>query len=168
MEKNKTACAICDAGPLIHLDELSCLPLLEDFTSVIVPAGVWEEARRHRGAEFSLPCERVVSPGRAAPEWESVFRSLALHRGEMEALRVAASRPRCLLLTDDMAARLAAEKCGVPAAGTVGVMVRALRRGLRTKAEVLDLLKQLPERSTLHLKPALLAKVIATVAAEDR
>lgn len=162
MEKSKAA--ICDAGPLIHLDELGCLSLLEDFGRVIVPPVVWEEARKHRGAGLILPCERLAATGTAPTEWEEVFRSLSLHRGEIEALRLAAVSPGCLLLTDDMAARLAAEKLGVSASGTVGVLVRAWRRGLRSKAEVLDLLGQLPERSTLHLKPSLLAKAISAVA----
>ncbi len=42
MEKTKTTIAICDAGPLIHLDELGCLHLLTDFR-VWVPEAVWKE-----------------------------------------------------------------------------------------------------------------------------
>lgn len=32
--------AVCDAGPLIHLDELGCLALLSDFARVLLPASV--------------------------------------------------------------------------------------------------------------------------------
>ena len=28
---------VCDAGPLIHLDEVECLSLLTDFAEVLVP-----------------------------------------------------------------------------------------------------------------------------------
>ena len=28
---------VCDAGPLIHLDDLACLALLADFRDVLVP-----------------------------------------------------------------------------------------------------------------------------------
>jgi hypothetical protein len=31
---------ICDAGPIIHLDELDCLDLLNDFKELILPATV--------------------------------------------------------------------------------------------------------------------------------
>ena len=34
---------VCDAGPLIHLDELGCLDLLSDFPLVLVPEEVWRE-----------------------------------------------------------------------------------------------------------------------------
>ena len=35
--------AICDAGPLIHLDKIGCLDLLADFQNLVVPEQVWEE-----------------------------------------------------------------------------------------------------------------------------
>ena len=34
---------VCDAGPLIHLDEMGCLDLLIDFHAVLVPEQVWRE-----------------------------------------------------------------------------------------------------------------------------
>ncbi|RPJ37238.1 MAG: hypothetical protein EHM35_06755 [Planctomycetaceae bacterium] len=39
---------VCDAGPLIHLDELGCLDLLSDFQAVLVPGLVWQEVAQHR------------------------------------------------------------------------------------------------------------------------
>jgi hypothetical protein len=39
---------VCDAGPLIHLDELGCLDLLADFRTVFVPEQVWREVEFHR------------------------------------------------------------------------------------------------------------------------
>jgi hypothetical protein len=43
-------------GPLIHLDELGCLDLLEGFGRVLVPRRVWEEVGRHRSG---LPAANV-------------------------------------------------------------------------------------------------------------
>ncbi|RYF39128.1 MAG: DNA-binding protein, partial [Cytophagaceae bacterium] len=59
-------------------------------------------------------------------------------------------------MTDDTAARLAAENLKIPAHGTIGILVRAIRRRQRTKEEVLELLQSIPTRSTLHLKRSLL------------
>ena len=39
---------ICDAGPLIHLDELGGISLLDDFPSVLIPDQVRQEVTRHR------------------------------------------------------------------------------------------------------------------------
>jgi hypothetical protein len=41
---------VCDAGPLIHLDELDCLDLVGDFPEMLVPEAVWHEVLRHRPA----------------------------------------------------------------------------------------------------------------------
>lgn len=50
MAKSDYPIVVCDAGPLIHLDEIGCLDLLEDFDQVLVPRAVWTEVRRHRPA----------------------------------------------------------------------------------------------------------------------
>jgi predicted nucleic acid-binding protein len=68
-----------------------------------------------------------------------------------------------LLLTDDTAARLAAGNLGIVTHGTIGILVRAIRRKQRTKPEILDVLRTLPAQSTLHLKRSLLASVIEEV-----
>ncbi len=47
--------------------------------------------------------------------------------------------------------------------GTVGVIVRARRRGLRDRDQVLDLLEAIPLRTTLFLRTDLLEAVIAEV-----
>jgi predicted nucleic acid-binding protein len=72
-------------------------------------------------------------------------RLLALHAGEMEALRVALEHHPALLLTDDTAARLAARNLSIRAHGTLGILLRAIRRGQRSKAAVLGVLRELPE-----------------------
>jgi len=71
----------------------------------------------------------------------------------------------CLLLTDDTAARLAAKSLGIAAHGTLGLLIRAIRRQCLTKTEVLVLLREVPHRTSLHIRPALLAEVIADVEA---
>jgi predicted nucleic acid-binding protein len=38
---------VCDAGPLIHLDEVDSLDLLADFAEVLVPDAVWREVEQH-------------------------------------------------------------------------------------------------------------------------
>lgn len=43
---------VCDAGPLIHLDELETLDLLGGFQSVLVPDAVWTRSK-HIAPVFS-------------------------------------------------------------------------------------------------------------------
>lgn len=160
------AVIVCDAGPIIHLDELGCLDLLADFFEVLIPETVCREVERHRpgalfGATFVL---RRVSPSNPIPaELSALVQVFNLHKGELEALRVGLDHGSAIFLTDDTAARLAAGQLGMIAHGTIGILLRSIRRRQRTKNEVLALLKSLPFRSTLHLRRSLLDRVIGEV-----
>jgi len=45
--------AVCDTGPLIHLDELGCLDLLNDFQEILIGPTVRNELQRNRQDTFS-------------------------------------------------------------------------------------------------------------------
>lgn len=75
---------VCDAGPLIHLDELGCLGLLSDFGRVLTPISVWEEVSRHRpGAldQQQVVVERSHVGSPPAAELRGMQRLFALHQG---------------------------------------------------------------------------------------
>jgi predicted nucleic acid-binding protein len=71
--------------------------------------------------------------------------------------------PLSTLLTDYTAVRLAAKTLNISAHGTIGILVRAIRRHQRTKTEILELLSSIPQYTTLHVRPAFLAEVIRDV-----
>ena len=158
---------VCDAGPLIHLDELDALDLLGDFPEVLVPEAVWREVLRHRPLALekkTLVLVRVApSPGQPTSLLRGLFETMSLHRGEQEALALATKHEDALLLTDDTAARLAAGVLGLGVHGTIGILIRAIRRDQRTKEQVLELLGAIPNKSTLHLKRSFLATIIDQV-----
>lgn len=157
---------ICDAGPLIHLDELGCLDLLAEFKSIIVPDAVCAEVERHRPAALSHPqisLRRINATQPVSREFSALTQVFALHAGEWEALRLALEFPKSIFLTDDAAARLAAGNLGIKAHGTIGILIRAIRRKQRTTDKILEILHSLPERSTLHIKRSLLESVISQV-----
>lgn len=157
---------VTDAAPLIHLDELTSLDLLRGFPTILVPREVWTEIVCHRPrlTPGDVPGACIVSvsdpPG---PRLLALARSLALDVGETAALGLMEARRARLLLCDDAAARLAAESLGFVVHGTIGVLVRGIRTGMRTREEVLTLLRSLPQRSTLHISAKLLTTIIAKV-----
>ena len=163
MASSEAASAVLDAGPVIHLDELGCLDLLEGLGDLRIPEAVWEEVQRHRPRlrESSVPKLSVVpvfhNPSAAL---STLIRTLELDRGEIAALDLLEKTAGALFLCDDAAARLAAESLGFEAHGTVGVIVRAIRRHTRTVAETKAILDQVPVRSTLHISRALLREIL--------
>lgn len=159
---------VCDAGPLIHLDELGCFDLLSDFGSILVPQQVVGEVGRHRPTLRidRLPGAWVVAVRTAStPAFESLVRTLNLGAGEQAAISLALVRADALMLCDDAAARLAAKALRIRAYGTLGILLRAIRRGQRRRDEVLDILRTLRARSTLHVSEDLLRAIVDEVAA---
>jgi predicted nucleic acid-binding protein len=165
-ETDPAGLVICDAGPLIHLEELGCLDLLRDFALVQVPEAVWQEVGRHQPSALrhrKLRLQRVSPSHEATPELIELAQTFLLDAGEVEALQLMQQSPSAILLTDDAAARLVAERLQYDVRGTIGVVLRALRRSQRTKRQVLNLLRSLPRRSSLHIERRLLEAVIEQV-----
>lgn len=166
MNDAPTLLVVCDAGPLIHLDQLECLDLLADFSRVVVPDVVWREVEHHRPTALdqkTIRLERFKPREEPSAELIAVHRLLVLHAGEAQALQLVQELNADLLLTDDTAARLGARTLQVSAHGTLGVMLRAIRRGQRTPEEILNVLHALPVRSTMHVKREVLHEIIRQV-----
>lgn len=157
---------VCDAGPIIHLDELGALDLLLDFEPVLVPQSVWSEVARHRPHALELGgghMRQVAVEGEMPTALSALARSLVLGPGECQALQLALQQPGLVLLTDDAAACLAAEALSIRVHGTIGVLLRSVRLGRRTRDQVVGTLVSLGERSSLHIRPALIDEVISTL-----
>jgi len=158
-----------DAGPIIHLDELGRLSLLADFEEVRVVPAVLEEVARHRPRcldALGSRCRVALPEPRMTEFIEPLCRALSLDAGEREALAIARSDPEALFITDDAAARIAAVQIGRKAHGTIGVLIRAVRRGQMRPADVLEVVEGIPRNSSLHVKLSLLQEVVARLRAE--
>ena len=139
--------AVCDAGPVIHLDELGALDLLSDFSEVYLPEAVRDEIARHRpqtleNEQMNFTCVKVELPD--DPVLWAFIRAFSLDKGEQEAIQLARNFPKRILLTDDAAARLVADRLGLQVHGTICILMRAVRRQQRQPDQVLSLLHDLP------------------------
>ena len=161
---------ICDAGPLIHLDELNATLLLNDFHQVIVPDQVWQEVNVHRPRIWENPdfiYQRVEVAISSDSTILALVQTFSLDLGEQAALSLMQQYPEAIFLTDDAAARLAATTLGLRVHGTIGILLRAIRRQQLTRLEVLEILQNLPSQSTLHIKTSLLQEIIDRLKEED-
>ena len=160
--------AVLDAGPLIHLAELGALDIFDDLEKLRVPNAVWDEVKNHRSDAlkyFGKRLERVSVPT-PSPELQTLAQALSLDLGEIQALALMDLYPRAWFLTDDAAARLAAEERGYQVHGTIGMLIRSVRRGQKKPHEILNLLRAIPKRSTLFIRPSLLDSIIQRLEAE--
>lgn len=157
---------VSDAGPLIHLDQLACLDLLQDLGPLLIPREVWAEAVKYRPRLDlgDLPTAQIVDVA-AEPSARllALIVALGLDTGESVALALVESLPARSFLCDDAAARLAAESLGFTVHGTIGILLRSVRVAARTPQQVLAILQDLPRRSSLYVSHRLLETVIREV-----
>ena len=161
--------AVLDAGPLIHLDQLGRLNLLADFKELLVPQVVLDEALVHRpGMKLGgLSNLEIITESPPLPaDLLKLADQLALHAGERAALAVLQARGGQFLLSDDAAARMVAQAVGFQAHGTIGLILRSHRRGQISKTVMLQLLRELPTRTTLHIQKDFLANIVSKAEAE--
>jgi len=154
--------AVLDAGPLIHLSEFRALDMLIDFEVLYIPPVVWDEVVHHQPDVFDpavLPFERVETPF-VDPKLATFAKMFSLDPGEMQSLAVMTNYPESLFLTDDAAARLVAEEFGYKVHGTLGLLIRSVRKGHRSPKEILDILGNLQKDTSLHIRSSLLSDVI--------
>jgi len=127
---------VVNASPIIALAKVGQLDLLERLaTQVLVPEPVVSEVLAgpaddpaHQALERGWGTR--VRPGPipvAIVEW-------GLGSGESSVLAVALERQSCTAVLDDASGRMCARALGVPLIGTLGVVLRAKRRGLIASA----------------------------------
>ena len=125
---------VCDAGPLIHLDELNCLELLSDFDKIIVPEAVWEEVFRNRPSALNNSKLTKVKVSRTDDvEYLSIIRAFSLDEGEQAALSI--------MKRDSW----------------------AIRRRQRSPEKIIAFLQSIPNKSTLYIHPTLLKNIITQI-----
>ena len=84
----------------------------------------------------------------------------------MEALSLMERNPQALFLTDDASARMVAEQMGFKVHGTIGIIIRSIRRGQMEVEKVLDILQKMPFKSSLYMKSSLLNEIIQKIRQE--
>lgn len=159
-----TPIVVCDAGPLIHLDELRCLDVLLEFSLILVPEAVWQEVQRHRPTALRrrrIALTRVSDLPRAEPHLKRLVEDFSLDLGEEQALRLMRRYPGAILLSDDDAARNVARGLRYAVHGTLGLLLLAVERGRRSRRQVFNLLRTIRSKSTLHVSTKVLTAVIA-------
>lgn len=155
---------VLDAGPLIHLDELGLLALLDSYRELLIPSDVWAEAVRHRPrlTLSEVPGGTMLTDVPAfTPALARLVLERDLGRGEQAALAWLSLLGGGLLLSDDQDARRSASLLGFQVTGTIGILIRAQRLGRMDLPALRDLLGSLRIKTSLHVSDELIADVLA-------
>jgi len=170
--------AIADAGPLIHLAEIGCLPLLRLFDIIHIPDAVWSESvwsesvRSDRIREGDLlafgAIRRYTLISADVTRFAAENNLTHLQAGESEALYLSRQIDVDTLLTDDLAVRNDARRLGVIPVGSLGVIVGAYHEGYVTLTEAEQYLEALYSVSSLFVTRTIVEIAIERLRQEDR
>jgi predicted nucleic acid-binding protein len=127
---------VSDTGPLIGLAKIDCLFILKEiFSEVLIPPIVHRELLGKVGIE-SARIDRALADFihviDLKPLDPVVNEALVdLDEGERQAIGLASTfSGNALLLIDDRAGRIAAEKLNIPTTGLIGVLLFAKEKGI--------------------------------------
>ena len=143
---------VCDAGPIIHLHEACCLPLLRRTGNLFLPHRVYLEVQTTIHIDVQWPeWLQVVrlshNEQNEAGMWQTAG---GLHAGEAEALVLAKQKSADWFLTDDSATRLFVSLLGLEVHGSLGIILWSAAHSYMNREETEEALNG-PEQSSLWL-----------------
>ncbi len=148
--------AVADAGPIIHLNEVGCLPFLRVFDALHIPDAVWaetvEQARVSSENIHRLGIvQRHTLPQAEVAAFVQEHNLQDLHHGERECLYLCKHISVPILLTDDLAVRETAKRLSLIAVGSLGIIVRVYRLGQISLADAEQRMMSLYDVSSLFV-----------------
>ncbi len=148
--------AVSDAGPIIHLAELSAIKALKiaDTATTII---VMEELDKYK-IRSSL---KIIKADNNKTAFFADKYNIGL--GEASCISVCINERIQLIFTDDLDARMAAKKEGLEPHGTVGILLKAYKHKIFTKNQILEILHSIKEKSTLFITQILINQAITAL-----
>jgi len=152
--------AVVDAGPLIHLTEIGSLALLHSFAALHIPDAVWSEAVQ-QGRVREADMAGLSNIHRHTLLQAHVIQFIqaqgleTLQAGDTECLYLCQQLSVFTLLTDDLSVREAAKRLSLTSVGSLGIVVRAYRRGNVSLADAERYITALYDISSLFVTRAI-------------
>ena len=155
---------VSNTSPICYFARLGLLDILRELLGQVrVPPAVVDEIDTGRALIPELPDLRTIDWVRIDSGPSPEISSIQLGPGEAEALALAGSLSDVCILLDDFQAREQAVERGIPARGTLALLVMAKEKGLIQ--EVRPLIERL-EKMGFRLSDAVREAVLA-LARED-
>ena len=141
--------AVLDAGPIIHLNQIERLDVLE----VIENKATTEEVKKEVGQEIVEKSGLNVLE--LSPESKDRAKHLSnkynIELGESTTISLCDQEDIDLILTDDLDARDTAKRLQIDAHGTLALVTRAYSEDILSQAEAIDTVEELRKDSSLFL-----------------
>jgi predicted nucleic acid-binding protein len=159
--------AISDAGPIIHLSEISMIKGFSIFSIVYVPREVYNEVKAANlpgNAEVESDIFNIIDPGSNQKDRSEYFsRKFEISIADGSVIATAKNMGIDIVLTDDLDVRNVVRTYSIKPVDSIGILLRAYRENLITLDEVNKALDDLLQVSTLYVTSRLVERVRSKV-----
>jgi predicted nucleic acid-binding protein len=159
--------AISDAGPIIHLSEISMIKGFSIFSIVYVPREIYNEVKAANlpgNAEVESDIFNIIDPGSNQKDRSEYFsRKFEISIADGSVIATAKNMGIDIVLTDDLDVRNVVRTYSIKPVDSIGILLRAYRENLITLDEVNKALDDLLQVSTLYVTSRLVERVRSKV-----
>jgi len=155
---------VSDADVIIHLTKLNKLSFLKSlYDEVAIPEQVKTEVLKKEHTELRKAFNSFL---KAYPisreEAQEIAKDHNIHSGEAHVKVLGEKLKATLFLSNERKVRNAAKEEGFIVAGTIGIILKAVKNGLIDKAEAISLLEEMKAQD-FRIHPDILKKAINAV-----
>ncbi len=141
--------AVLDAGPVIHLEQIESLELLDFIGKMYVSGEVADEIGK--GITEQINVVEKPLEGEAKDNAKYLSNKYNIELGEATAISLCQQKGVKILFTDDLNARKVAERVGLEPHGTLAIVTRAYSEGIIEEEKAKTVIEQLRKDSRLFL-----------------
>ncbi len=152
--------AVSDAGPIIHLHQITLLNKFLSTFEIYIPEEVSSEIKKHA---VYVKAKKLDLKPRYKDFARMLVEKYVLGLGESEAISLALQEKIRLFFTDDLDARTAAKEYGLEAHGTVGIILRMYSNGVISKEDAKKKVYALKEKSSLFIAKELVEWIVKEI-----
>lgn len=152
------------ADVIIHLSKLEKLSLLQSlYTEVAVPEYVKSEILNKNNAEIQSAIDSFLKVfATDENKAKAIAQEHGIHIGEAHVKILGENLHASLFLSNERKVRKAAKEEGFVVAGTIGIILKAIKRGIIEKSEAIILLEKMKSKD-FRIHPDILQKAIMTI-----
>lgn len=141
--------AVFDAGPIIHLDEIGRLEILDFIEKKLITGEVSDEPGNETLERAEAESRSLE--GEAKDQAKYLCNRHNLEMGEATTISLCLQEEIDLVFTDDLDARQAAKRHDLDPHGTLAIVTRAFAEDLISKKEAKQIIEELRKDSSLFL-----------------
>lgn len=152
---------VSDADIIIHLSRLGRLSLLQSlYTKIVIPEYVKSEILNRDNADIQKAINSFINVVITSNDKaEKIAKKHGIHIGEAHVKTLGKELKSSLFLSNEKKVRKTAKDEGFKVVGTIGIILRSVKKGIIEKSEAYSILKKMKSQH-FRIHPDIIEKAL--------